>query len=86
MLGAFLLGAIALIGLIAVFSAHDGLRRFRPALAIVGFVLLLGTAGCGGAVPDNGSGTPAGSRTASVTMTNTANNSVVTFNFTLSVN
>ena len=81
--------AVCLILAICWFLAGRDLRRFAPAFAVLGFVLLLGMAGCGGAVPGNGggngTGTPAGSSTATITATNAATSAVMSFNFTLSV-
>ncbi|HKV47058.1 MAG TPA: hypothetical protein VJN69_03120, partial [Candidatus Acidoferrales bacterium] len=71
------------------FGVRRNLRRFAPAFAVFGFVLLLCMVGCGGAVPGNGggngTGTPSGTSTATITATNTATNAVMSFNFTLSV-
>ncbi|HKQ86346.1 MAG TPA: S53 family peptidase [Candidatus Acidoferrales bacterium] len=70
------------------FRACRNLRRFTPAFGVLGFVLLLGMAGCGGAVPGsgaNGTGTPSGSSTATITATNAASNAVMSFNFSLSI-
>jgi len=84
---------IVLLGCLILATSWLGVRRnfrrFAPAFAVLGFVLLLGMAGCGGAAPGNGgangTGTPSGTSTATITATNTATNAVMSFNFSLSV-
>ena len=82
---ALLAGALACA--VCWFGARENLRGFKPAFAALGLVLLLGSAGCGGAVGGNTSGgTPAGTSTVTFAATNTANSAVVSMNFTLTVN
>jgi subtilase family serine protease len=88
--GSFVALAGSVLCGICFFGARRSSVRFAPAFAAIGFVLLLATAGCGGAAKSgssgNGDGTPSGSSTATITVTNTASSAVMSFNFALAIN
>jgi subtilase family serine protease len=85
------------LGALGLLAKQGNQRRWSPAIAFFGFALLLATAGCSGnAAPSSGSssgggtstngGTPTGSSTAVVSVTNGANNAVISLDLGLTVN
>jgi subtilase family serine protease len=93
--GALILLATALAFTAFVFGGRKN-TRWTPAYAVLGFVLLIAMAGCGGAVSGNGGSgngggnggsgaTPTGTTTVTVSGTNTGNSSSVSLNVTLTV-
>jgi subtilase family serine protease len=90
LLAAMLMGAFGFLG------ARGNKRRWVSVFGILAFAVAIGVAGCSGNASNGGSGgsgggnttggTPTGSTTATVSVTDAANNSVVSYNFTLAVN
>jgi subtilase family serine protease len=86
----------AMLGGIVWLFARGEWRKWAPAAAIFAFGLLLATAGCSGSASLSGSGnggggtggsggTPPGTTTTVVSVTNTANNAVMSYDLTLTV-